>query len=250
LLHGFPQTAAAWSGVAERLARAGRRVVAIDQRGYSDGARPLDVGDYALPVLVEDAIAVVDALGGSVDLVGHDWGGVVGWQVAARQPERIRTWTAISTAHPVALNEVLATDASQRAQFGYILLFRRPGVAEAALLDDDAARLRQLYAGQLRPQRLAEEVAFFQRPGVLTAALNWYRAMTPDDAKGLPPVTVPTSYVWGSADMAFGRTAAERTEAYVAGPYRFVPIEGASHWLLDEAPDIVAATILERTETS
>jgi pimeloyl-ACP methyl ester carboxylesterase len=248
LLHGFPQTATAWAGVAERLAGVGHRVIAVNQRGYSDGARPSAASDYALPALVGDAVEIIDALGGSVDLVGHDWGAVVGWQVAARHPERVRTWTAVSTAHPVALNEVLATDAEQRARFSYILTFRRPGVAESALLADGAARLRQLYGGHLRPERLAEEVAFFERPGVLTAALNWYRAMSPGDADGLDPVTVPTSYVWGSADVAFGRAAAERSGDFVEGPYAFVPIEGASHWLLDEAPDVLADVIVQRVD--
>jgi pimeloyl-ACP methyl ester carboxylesterase len=84
LLHGFPQRATSWSRVAERLAETGLHAVAVDQRGYSPGARPPDVADYAMANLAADVVALIGALGGAVDLVGHDWGGLVGWQVASR----------------------------------------------------------------------------------------------------------------------------------------------------------------------
>jgi len=247
LLHGFPQTSGSWRGVASRLADAGLRAVAIDQRGYSPGARPTEVAAYALPSLIADVRAVVDALGGPVDLVGHDWGGLVGWQVAARHPDRVRTWTAISTPNQLALNEVLAVDDEQRQRFGYILAFREPGRAETALLADDARRLRELYGGAVPADRVEADVAVLTQPGALTAALNWYRAMSPHDANGLGLVTVPTTYIWGTADVAFGRRAAEASGRFVDADYTFVPLDGVSHWIPDQAPDAVADQILART---
>jgi pimeloyl-ACP methyl ester carboxylesterase len=220
--------------------------VAPDQRGYSPGARPADVAAYALPNLTADVIAMIEALGGSVHLVGHDWGGVVGWQVAARRPDLVHTWTAVSTPHQTALNEVLARDAAQRERFGYILKFREEGTAETMLLAHDGAGLKTMYGGFVSPQRVADDVAFFSEPGVLTAALSWYRAMGVADPGELPRVTVPTSYVWGSGDPAFGAEAAELTASYVDGPYRFVALDGASHWLPDEAADTLAEVITER----
>ncbi len=243
LLHGFPQTATSWGRVGQRLAEAGLRAIALDQRGYSPGARPTDVADYRLPALVSDVCALIEALGGAVDLVGHDWGAVVGWQVAGRHPALVRTWTAVSTANPLALGAVLAVDEDQRARFGYIRTFRQEGRAETALLADGAARLRAIYGGMPSPERVEQDVAFFQQPGVLTLALNWYRAMSPHDADGLGPVTVPTSYVWGSADVAFGPVAAARSGEFVSAPYTFVPLKGASHWLPDEAPDTIADVV-------
>lgn len=246
-LHGFPQHASSWTQVAERLAARGHRVVALDQRGYSPGARPVDVAAYALPLLFADTVGLIDALGGAAHLVGHDWGGVVGWQVAARRPDLVQSWTAVSTPHPVALNDVLAGNDEQRQRFAYIRAFRERG--EELLLAEDARRLRALYGDAVAADRVAADVAEFRAPGALTAALSWYRAMSPRDAVGLPVVTVPTAYVWGSADPAFGPEAARATSGYVAGPYRFVPLDGAGHWLPDEAPDtltdVIAATIAE-----
>ena len=242
-LHGFPQRSTSWTGVADRLADAGARVVALDQRGYSPGARPAEVASYTMPHLVADVVAMIEALGAPVHLVGHDWGGVVGWQVAARRPDLLTGWTAVSTPNPLALNDVLARDPAQRATFGYILRFRQVGAAEQELLGSGGAGLAAVYGGHVAASRVAEDVAFFSAPGVLTAALNWYRAMSPSDADGLGPVLVPTTYVWGSEDQAFGAEAAELTGTFVQAPYRFVPLDGASHWLPDEAPDTLADAV-------
>jgi pimeloyl-ACP methyl ester carboxylesterase len=242
-LHGFPQRSTSWTGVASRLADTGAHVVAVDQRGYSPGARPPDVASYALAHLVADVVATIEALGGPVHLVGHDWGGVVGWQVAARRPDLLTGWTAVSTPNQLALNDVLAGDPGQRARFGYILRFRQVGAAEQELLGSGGAGLAAVYGGHVPPERVAEDVAFFSAPGVLTAALNWYRAMSPSDADGLGPVLVPTTYVWGSEDQAFGAEAATLTGTFVHAPYRFVALDGASHWLPDEAPDTLADAI-------
>jgi pimeloyl-ACP methyl ester carboxylesterase len=246
LLHGFPQRSTSWREVAARLAAAGLHAVAIDQRGYSPGARPDGVAAYALQHLVADVAAVIDRLGSPVDLVGHDWGGVVGWRVAMQHPDRVRTWTAVSTPNPIALNASLAADEAQRNAFGYIIVFREPGRAEAALLDNDAAGLRAVYGGMVPPDIADADADFFAEPGALTAALNWYRAMDLADTQGLTPVAVPTTYVWGGADVAFLRPAAEASGNHVAADYRFVPLEDVSHWVPNQAPDAVADAILAR----
>ena len=247
-LHGFPQHHTCWTAVAERLAAAGARVVAPDQRGYSPAARPLEVEAYALPHLVADAIAMIESLGGLVHLVGHDWGGVVGWQVAARRPDLVASWTAVSTPHQAALDELLALDPAEKTRFGYIRGLRDPR-AEAQFAAGGWWRLRELYQGRVPPERVEDDVRFFQQPGVLTAALNWYRAMRPGGAVH-DPVAVPTSYVWGGEDAAFSPAAAAATERFVTDDYRFVPLDGASHWLPDEAPDAVAGVIAERVFAS
>jgi pimeloyl-ACP methyl ester carboxylesterase len=250
LLHGFPQTSGSWLAVASRLSDAGLRAVAFDQRGYSPGARPVEVEAYAMPHLVADTCAIIDLLGGQVDLVGHDWGGVVGWQVAARHPERVRTWTAVSTPNQMALNDVLAVDEEQRERFGYIRLFREPGQAEQALLADNGQRMRALYGGEVAPDRIESDLAVLSEPGALTAALNWYRATPPGAADDLGLVTVPTTYIWGTNDVAFGRAAAERSASYVDADYAFVPVDGASHWLPEVAPDTIADEVLARVRPS
>src|SRR3954471_2509886 len=98
LLHGFPENRTSWAALTPLLLEAGFRVLAPDQRGYSPGARPTSRRSYAMPELVADALALVDAAGAQrVHVVGHDWGGGVAWGFAHAPPDRPHTVTAPST---------------------------------------------------------------------------------------------------------------------------------------------------------
>jgi pimeloyl-ACP methyl ester carboxylesterase len=248
LLHGFPQTSAAWRGQVSALAAAGYRVVAPDQRGYSPGARPADVSAYAMPELVGDVLGLADAL--AIDrfhLVGHDWGGAVAWQVAGRHPERVTTLTSVSTPHPLALRRAFRGElgGDQSSRSSYMEFFRQPD-SQDRMLDDDAALLRLTFAASGMPE--GKERPYVEALGTseaLGAALNWYRAATIDDADGLGPITMPTMYIWPTEDVALGREAAEATAACVDGPYRFEVFEGVGHWVAEQAPERLAAVLLD-----
>lgn len=243
LLHGFPQDARSWEHQLASLGAAGHRVVAVDQRGYSPGVRPVEVEAYRLDHMVGDALAVADALGWDrFDLAGHDWGAAVAWALAAGHADRVRTLAAVSTPHPAALATALRESPEQRAQFAYQAFFRQEGTAEEALLADGAARLQALFDGRVPPGRVQRYVARFAEPGALTAALNWYRAPR---APATAAVTVPTLYVWSTGDLAFGGLAAETTAEWVRGPYRFEVLDGVSHWIPEEAPERLGALLLE-----
>ncbi|SDZ25861.1 Pimeloyl-ACP methyl ester carboxylesterase [Micromonospora pattaloongensis] len=245
LLHGFPQHSGEWVHVLPAL-HAGLRTYALDQRGYSPGARPAEAADYRIAECVADATAVLDALGvDAAHVVGHDWGAVVGWQLAARQPARVRTLTAISVPHPRALGRALSTGFGQRARFAYMRLFQRPRLAERVLLGRDAAGLRLVLRGVPR-DRVDTYVAPMRAPGALTAALNWYRALSRRDFADIGPVTVPTTYVWSDRDAAVGARAALACGDGVRGDYRFVRLTGVSHWIPDQAPGPLTEAILAR----
>lgn len=242
LLHGFPQTSACFAEEVVALGAAGHRAVAPDQRGYSTGARPLDVGAYAVPFLVSDVLAIAGALGmDRFDLVGHDWGGLVAWTVAARHPGCLRTLTAVSTPHPEALAAVLAAgDEDQVRRSAYIDLFRQAGTPERVLLGEDGSGdgLRRMFAATgLEAARAEPHVRAMCEPGRLSAALDWYRANDLHRPGPVGAVAVPTLYVWSTGDTALGRAAAEVTAGRVTGPYRFEELEGVSHWIPEVAPE-------------
>ncbi|WP_026275936.1 alpha/beta fold hydrolase [Salinispora tropica] len=247
LLHGFPQHSGEWADVVPLLHAAGLRTYALDQRGYSPGARPAAVSAYRLGELVGDAVAVLERLGiATAHVVGHDWGAAVGWAIAAEHPARVRSLTAVSVPHPGALAHALITDRSQRARSAYMRLFRREGTAEAVLLALRATGLRRMLAGAGDAERVAAYVERMRAPGALSAALNWYRAMSRGDLAAVGPVPVPTTYVWSDRDVAIGRTAAEACAAHVTGDYRFVELTGVSHWIPDRAPAPLADAIVAR----
>jgi pimeloyl-ACP methyl ester carboxylesterase len=93
--------------------------VAVDQRGYSAGARPKDVGDYGIEHLISDIQGFAVALGRQrFHLVGHDWGAFLAWVFAAKHPDGVQTLTALSTPHPDAFLNALETDAKHSHNSG------------------------------------------------------------------------------------------------------------------------------------
>jgi pimeloyl-ACP methyl ester carboxylesterase len=244
LLHGFPQFADAWTDIMLALAENGFHAFAPDQRGYSAGARPAQVESYAVPYLASDVLGFADALGAaSFHLVGHDWGGFLAWKLAAEYPDRVRSLCVLSTPHINAFWEAVASDPDQQARSQYIEFFKMHGhVAEGFFLENGAERLRGVYQGKVPEQQVSSNLRRLSEPGALTSVLNWYRALDKDARVG--SIRVPTLYLWGTQDLALGRTAAENTGHYVDAPYRFKALEGYSHWLLEEA-DLISEQILE-----
>ena len=245
LLHGFPQSSLEWEAQLAALGRAGYRAVAPDLRGYSPGARPPAVADYALEPLTRDVIAIADALGfARFHLVGHDWGAAIAWEVAGRYPERLTSLTAVSVPHPTAFVLALANDSDQQARSTYITFFQQPEVPEQTLLANDAALLRSIYGTGPAAENADEYVRLLSEPGALTAALNYYRALGLTSSTGAR-TTVPTLYVWSSGDTALGRYGAERCGDFVDAPYRFEIIEGVSHWVPEDAAGELSMMLVE-----
>ena len=247
LVHGWPQFAACWEDTAAALADAGVDVIAYDQRGYSPGARPGEVEDYTVEHLVSDLRALVREWGLSqFHLVGHDWGGILGWHYAAQHPDELITFTSVSTAHPTAHGQRIEEDPDQYERMHYLRQIRKdPAGVEARMLADGGRRLAAIYGEAVSPERVQSYVDRFSEPGVLAAALAYYRALGLGHTPQLTPITVPTLYVWGSEDLAFTRGAAELTCEHVEADYRFVEIPGATHWLPEEEPGVVSGAVID-----
>lgn len=250
LLHGFPQRGNSWDQVAAHLHAADLRTLAPDQRGYSRGARPKGRKPYRVPELVADIVALIDEIGRPVHLVGHDWGAVVAWSLAAERPDVIRTLTAVSVPHPGAFLSAMVRS-TQALKSWYMGLFNVPGVVEFV-----ARRKPELLEGALRRAGMTRAMVEQFRTeivadGALPGGLAWYRALPLTDLRSSSgKVSVPTTMVWSSGDVALGRKGAELTERYVSGPYRLEVIEGASHWLPDQEPERLAQAVLDRIAES
>jgi pimeloyl-ACP methyl ester carboxylesterase len=212
--------------------------------------------------LERDTIALIDALDvPDVHLVGHDWGAAVAWATAIGAPTRVRTLTVLSVPHPAAFLRSMVRSA-QLLRSSYMFLFQVPRLPEW-LFRLPGAAVRVLRSSGLSARAAQRDAALLLDPNAATAALNWYRAMSPirrprrsrkpdqnrhsrDSRNGGKPssrVTVPTAYLWSDKDIALGRKGAELTSRYVTGPYEFRVLPGVSHWIPDEAPEIVAEVV-------
>jgi pimeloyl-ACP methyl ester carboxylesterase len=245
LLHGFPEDRHCWDAIAEDLSAQGLRVLAPDQRGYSPGARPTGRRAYALAELTADVLALADAAGAErFDVVGHDWGGGVAWDVAAKHPERVTTLTSLSTPHPRAFLASMLSS-SQLLHSWYMAFFQIPGLPELGFRSSGGKRIeQQLVRSGLDEATAARYAVRFAEPGAMRGPVNWYRGLPFGARERTPAVTVPTLYVWSDRDGFLTRRAAELTARFVEGPYRFEVLEGETHWLPTSAPAKVSKLLL------
>ena len=121
-LHGFPDHPPTAVPFLEHLAET-HRVVAPWLRGYAPS--PI-VGPYDLDTLAADALALIDRLGGQVDLVGHDWGGMITYTVCAAAPSHVRRAVTLAIPHPATFLRSLASSKQWKKSW-YMGLFQLPG---------------------------------------------------------------------------------------------------------------------------
>jgi pimeloyl-ACP methyl ester carboxylesterase len=167
LCHGFPELAFSWRHQIKALGDAGRWVIAPDQRGYGLTDRPAAVEDYDMEHLTADLVGLLDRLGAPKAIfAGHDWGGIVVWQMPLRHPERTAGVIGLNT--PFMPRAPVDPIAVMRARLGdemYIVHFQKPGEADA-VLDADPAKamnffLRRPLPGEVPSAGLATE----RKPG-------------------------------------------------------------------------------------
>lgn len=248
-LHGFPELAVSWraqlAGLGDRY-----RVVAPDMRGYGGTDAPARVADYRMEHLCRDVVELIDVLGGEpVHLVGHDWGGAVAWEVAQRAPAQLRSLSVLNCPPTGMLMREVLRNPRQLARSWYAFVFQVPRLPEWLLGRDPERSMRKVFHGAaLRHEVFTDEVlAPYVRqlrerglPGI-----QYYRAARRFRGKPVP-VPLPVRLVWGLGDPALGPwfTEPARYQAY-ARDFDRVVIEGAGHWVQQEAPERVNAALAE-----
>ncbi|HEV2364992.1 MAG TPA: alpha/beta hydrolase [Caulobacteraceae bacterium] len=138
--HGFPELAFSWRHQLAALGAAGRWAIAPDQRGYGLTSAPAAVEAYDIVHLTDDLAALLDHLEADrAVFCGHDWGGIVVWQMALRHPDRTAGVIGVNT--PFMARAPADPIEIMRKRFGpdmYIVRFQVPGEADAALARDVA----------------------------------------------------------------------------------------------------------------
>jgi pimeloyl-ACP methyl ester carboxylesterase len=211
---------------------------------------------YRAKHLVQDIDALIESLGGRVDvLVAHDWGGGVAWNLAALRPYRLRALVIVNSPHPGALLRELRHSPAQRAASAYMDRLVEPDAAAVLAADDFAVLWASLQrdgpAAWLDDGLRARYRAVWARG--LEGALNYYRASPlrpagPDLPRiELPDsvvrVRVPTTVVWGMKDHALLPGLLDGLDQWVA-PLRIQRVPDASHWIVHERPDVVRDAIV------
>ena len=258
--HGFPDLPRTFRHQMRALTAAGYRVVAPYMRGYAPTDVPAD-GPYAGAVLVQDVLALIDAFAQKpVILMGHDWGASAVYGAAIMAPEKVSKLIAIAVPRgPAADNSFIENPAQQRRSW-YMFFFQMPW-AEGAVAHNDFAFIERLWQDwspgwQFPAAEMDSVKATFQKPGVLTAALNYYRHTLGgleldstltiiNSRRWSEPVPVPTLYLHGGKDGGFGVELTEGMEEAFANGLEKRIIADAGHFVHQEKFEEVNRLILE-----
>lgn len=280
LCHGFPESWYSWRHQIDALSSAGYRVIAPDMRGYGGSDAPAEADQYCLPLLVGDMVGLLDVLDvGQAVIVGHDWGSPVALNAALMRPDRFPAVATLSIAY-TPRGSVSILDALRRAERDrfYQLYFQAPGIAEAEL-DSDPERTMKLFlcalsgeapvpwdgnvpvqglvASLAEPDALppwlgAEDLEFyvgqFRRRG-FRGPLNWYRNMDRNWTLMAPFTNArlwcPSLFLIGARDPVLSwQGGVPDMKCFAPNLKRTVVVEGAGHWLQQEAAAEVNAELL------
>ena len=244
-VHGFPDDASTYDRLAASLAEAGYRVAAVNLRGYAPS--PLD-GSLDLDALVEDLLAVVDALSpdAPVGFVGHDYGAQLGYPALARAPHRFRAAVLLAGAHPAVLQRNARRSLRQLWMSRYIVFFQFGALADRRVARDDFAYVERLWR-RWAPGFTPPPGHLAQVKRTLAASMPAPVAMYRGGGFTVPeePIAVPTLFVCGTDDGCALPLLADGQDRLFSADYRAERWEATGHFPHLEHPTRTAEAVLE-----
>jgi pimeloyl-ACP methyl ester carboxylesterase len=244
-LHGWPQHWYEWRHLMPALADR-HRVIALDLRGFGWSEAPAD--GYEKENLADDVLAVLDQLGiERVKLVGHDWGGWVGFLLCLKAPQRFDKYLSLNILPPWTSIRQMAP---HLWRFWYQWLILSPGVGYR-LHRSGGFVPKVLVGGSVRKQAWDQATlhAFsdtFTEPARARAAVQMYRVFNlreaPEMARGRyadARLTVPTKLLFGTGDQALRHEILTGIERQ-AEAMEVELVEDCGHFIVDEKPELVA----------
>jgi pimeloyl-ACP methyl ester carboxylesterase len=257
LLHGFPEFWWSWRDQLPALAEAGYRAAAMDLRGY--GGSDKTPRGYDPVTLARDVSGVVKALGDrSAVVVGHGWGGYVGWAAATLHPREVTALCAVAAPHPRIMLRGLRPGHRVGA-LAHVLAMQLPRVPERRLANPASGFLRAHLESWSGPGPFPDDdtVATYQEALSLWpaphCALEYHRwllrSRLRSDGRRFKhlmekPVQQPVCMVHGAQDPALPVAGDDRSRRYVAGPVREHTMHGVGHFPHEERPAEFNALLL------
>ena len=244
-LHGWPQHWYEWRSLMPALADR-HRVLALDLRGFGWSDAPRD--GYEKENLATDVLAVLDELGlDRVKLVGHDWGGWVGFLLCLRAPQRFERFLALNIVPPwISLRATIG----HAWRFWYQQVVLAPGIGYRLHRRGDFIK-RILVGGSENKGVWDEETLAifsdrFTEPARARAAVQMYRVFNWREALPIlrgryakKRLTVPTRLVFGSDDFVLRPEMLAGYQRH-SDDMEVVLVPGCGHFIADEQPQLVA----------
>lgn len=247
LLHGFPDAHFGWHNQMRVLADSGFRVIVPDQRGFNLSSKPKGIENYQLKILASDIVALMDHYRyNEVNLAGHDFGGIVSWYLADAHPDRLKRMAIFNAPHPLAMRQFQEENDEQRKKSWYIYFYQYPIIPELVMQSRNWRGLSRALGDSFSEDEIKEYKRAWSQPGAMTATINWYRAWFNEAPEDTPSsiIDVPTMVVWGRDDPhLMWQIAKPSADMTTSG--EVIYIEGATHWVLQDAPEETSDLIVE-----
>jgi pimeloyl-ACP methyl ester carboxylesterase len=240
MIHGFPDFWYTWRDQMEALSDK-FQCVAIDQRGYNLSDKPKGVENYDVRLLVGDVLAVIKSLGKDKAIIaGHDWGGMVAWQVALNFPQATEKLIILNLPHPRGLARELANNPAQQKNSQYARNFQQPDAASKLTAEGLAFWVKD-------PEARKKYVEAFKRSD-FEAMLNYYKRNYPrepyvEDKSPVVKTQMPVLMIHGLGDTALLSGALNNTWDWMGQDLTLVTIPGSSHFVQQDASELVSKSM-------
>jgi pimeloyl-ACP methyl ester carboxylesterase len=245
-LHGWPQHWYEWRHLMPALADR-HRVIALDLRGFGWSEAPQD--GYEKENLADDVLAVLDELGlQRVKLVGHDWGGWIGFLLCLREPQRFERYLSLNILPPWTSARAMAP---QIWRFWYQWLISSPGVGYQ--LHRSGKFVPKVLVGGSEVRQAWDDATIrafsetFEESARARAAVQMYRTFSlreaPEIMRGRyadARLQVPTLLLFGTGDAALNHELLAGYERH-AEQMEVEKVDACGHFIVDEMPELVTS---------
>lgn len=249
LLHGWPDDSSLWRLQIPALRESGYRVICLDWLGHGRSEKTRDLDKYTLASLSADLVQLMDKLNlDKAHYIAHDYGAVVGWELATRYPERLTSYVALSVGHPLALVKNFSIESMIKSWY---LLFNPLSIAIPIYRAMDGLFFRWVLRGHPDKEDVVEKFLHEEDPFYVQVwekanpVLPFFLSSIRQKPSQLNLIKVPTLGIWSSGDNFMAEEQMKKSSALMQSEWQYLKIPNCNHWLQLEMPQLINKHLID-----
>lgn len=251
ILHGFPESSQQWEDFAQEFAKLGHYVICPDQRGFGNTHDNSSLSCYTINSLASDMIEFLDLLNISkIHLLGHDWGGAIGWFLSTNYSSYFESFTCLNAPHWRVMKKEITTNLKQMVRSWYIFFIQLPYLPERYFQMTNFKLIKELLKKSGHPlgERFEPQLELAWEKNI-HSMLSWYRAILKFNDKNPPQrLQLKTRLLWGAQDPFFNQSLAQSTLDFCENAKLSI-IGSSGHWPHHECKEVVFKALIDNINT-